>query len=277
LFFNFTSFLVPNSVYRITVPGDVTAMFKKVESGVNDADFTIEQKWYASKDGTQVPMFIIAKKGVRRDGKNPTLLYGYGGFDISITPYFEKNAIPFLENGGVYAVANIRGGGEFGETWHEAGMRKNKQNVFDDFIAAAEYLIAEKYTSSNKLAIFGWSNGGLLAGACLTERPDLYRAVVVGNPVLDMLRFQKFNGGALWTPGFGNSEEPDMVPYPLKYHPYHNVKGGTKYPVLLRIENKAGHSGAESVSATVEQQSDIWSFVFQELGMNGNKQVSGIR
>ena len=301
IFFGFTSFVVPHNVYRRDLSNGAVSLFKKAEGGIQESDFQVEQRWYQSKDGTKVPMFIVSKKGLQRDGKNPTMLYGYGGFNISITPSFTKTTVSFLEAGGVYVEANLRGGSEFGEKWHEGGMRKNKQNVFDDFIVAAEFLISEKYTSKNKLAIFGWSNGGLLAGACLTQRPDLYKAVVIGNPVLDMLRYHLFDGGRLWIPDYGSAEEADMAPYLLSYSPYHNVRKGTKYPstliltsdsddrvhpgqayktvarlqeanisknpILLRVETKAGHGGAAAISATIEQYADIWSFVFWQLGV----------
>src|SRR3989344_3111235 len=300
-FFGFTSFVIPYNVYRLELGSGEISLFKKAEGGIRETDFEVEQKWYVSKDGTKIPIFIISKNGLKLNGKNPTMLYGYGGFNISITPSFTKTTIPFLEAGGIYAVANLRGGSEFGEKWHEAGMRRNKQNVFDDFIAAAEFLISEKYTSKNKLAIFGWSNGGLLTGACLNQRPDLYKAVVIGNPVLDMLRYHLFYGGRLWIPDYGSAEEPDMVSYLLSYSPYHNVKNRTKYPatliltsdsddrvhpgqayktaarlqeanasknpILLRVETKAGHGGAAAISATIEQYADIWSFVFWQLGI----------
>lgn len=301
LFFGLTSFVIPHTVYRLDLGSGEISLFKTAQGGISADDFRVQQKWYVSKDGTKVPMFIVAKKGIVQDGKNPTMLYGYGGFNAAMTPSFSKMNIPFLEAGGVYAVANLRGGSEFGEKWHEGGMRKNKQNVFDDFIAAAEFLISEGYTSKEKLAIFGWSNGGLLTGACLTQRPDLYRAVVIGNPVLDMLRFHLFDGGRLWIPDYGSAEEPDMIQYLLGYSPYHNVKTGTKYPatliltsdkddrvhpgaaykmtarlqqasafgqpILLRVETEAGHSGGAAISAALEQHADIWSFVFWQLGI----------
>src|SRR3989338_351487 len=301
IFFGFTSYVIPHNVYHLEFGSGAVSLFKKAEGGIREDDFKVEQKWYVSKDGTKIPMFIVSKKGLKLSGKNPTMLYGYGGFNVSITPDFSKTTIPFLESGGVYVEANLRGGSEFGEKWYEAGTRKNKQNVFDDFIAAAEFLVSEKYTSKNKLAIFGWSNGGLLTGACLNQRPDLYKAVVIGNPVLDMLRYHLFDGGRLWIPDYGSAEEADMVPYLLSYSPYHNIKDGTKYPstliltsdsddrvhpgqayktaarfqeanasrnpILLRVETKAGHGGAAAISATIEQYADIWSFVFWQLGI----------
>ena len=301
IFFGFTSFVVPDNIYRLDLKSGEICLIKKAESGISETDFEVEQRWYASKDGTQVPMFIVSKKGLPHNGDNPLMLYGYGGFNTSITPSFSKLTIPFLEAGGVYVEANLRGGSEFGENWHESGTREDKQNVFDDFIAAAEFLIAEKYTSRDKLAIFGWSNGGLLTGACLTQRPDLYKAVVIGNPVLDMLRYHLFDGGRLWMPDYGSVEEGEMIPHLLKYSPYHNVKKGESYPatliltsdsddrvhpgaaykmtarlqkanasdnpILLRVETKAGHAGAAAISAVIEQYADVWSFVFWQLGM----------
>ncbi len=302
LFFGFTSFVVPHNIYHLEIKSGEIKLFRSAESGIDEKNFQVEQVWYSSKDGTRIPMFVVYKTGTEQNGKNPTVLYGYGGFNSPLLPNFNKTRVPFLEAGGIYAMANIRGGSEFGEKWHEGGMRKNKQNVFDDFIAAAEFLIKEKYTSKDKLAIFGWSNGGLLTGACLTQRPDLYKAVVVGNPVLDMLRYHLFDGGRLWIPDYGSAEETDMVPYLLKYSPYHNVKDGTKYPatliltsdsddrvhpgaaykmtarlqkanasenpILLRVEAKAGHGGGVSVPAISEQYADIWSFVFWQLGIS---------
>jgi prolyl oligopeptidase len=306
MFFGFTSFTVPHDVYRLELDSEVAEIIKQAAGGIRQADFEVNQIWYASKDGTPVPMFVVAKKGLCQNGTNPVMLYGYGGFNIPVLPNFDKTMVSFLEAGGIYAVANIRGGSEFGEKWHSGGMRKNKQNVFDDFIAAAEFLINNQYTSRAKLVIFGWSNGGLLTGACLTQRPDLYRAVVIGNPVLDMLRYHLFDGGRVWIPDYGCVEEPDILAYLLGYSPYHNIREGTHYPatliltsdnddrvhpgqaykmaarlqkanrsqnpVLLRVEIKAGHQGAAGIAAIIEQFSDIWSFIFQQLGIGGMKQ-----
>lgn len=300
-FFGFTSFLVPHNIYRLDLMSGQIALFKKAEGGLNTDAFDARQAWYTSKDGTRVPMFLIHRKGLELNSNNPVMLDGYGGFNVSITPAFNKSAVPFIENGGIYAIANIRGGGEFGEKWHEAGRRDKKQNVFDDFIAAAEWLIREKYTTSHRLAIFGWSNGGLLTATTLTQRPELFKAVVIGAPVIDMLRYHLFFGGRHWIPDYGSVEEEEMFHYLLAYSPYHNVKDGTHYPatlivtadkddrvhpmhaykmtarlqeanassnpILLRVETKAGHGSAPAIPRLVEMYADIWGFVFQQLGM----------
>jgi prolyl oligopeptidase len=300
LFFGFSSFFVPKTIYRFNLKTNQYTVFKKAEAGIDTDLFTVEQVWFRSKDGTKVPMFIVHKRGIELNGDNPTLLYGYGGFNISLPPVFSKTIIPFLENGGIYVVPNIRGGGEFGEKWHKAGMREKKQNVFDDFIAAAEWLIENKYTNPQRLAIFGWSNGGLLVGAALTQRPDLFKAVVIGGPLLDMLRYHLFHGGRLWIPECGSAEDAEQLRYLIEYSPYHNVKAGTNYPAvlivtadkddrvhpmhaykmaaklqdataqnitLLRVERKAGHGGAAPIYRVIEQYADIWSFVFWQLKM----------
>lgn len=301
LFFGFTSFLVPHNIYRFDLMSGQIVLFKKAEGGVNTDAFEARQVWYSSKDGTRVPMFLIHRKGLELNGNNPVMLYGYGGFNASETPVFQKSIVPFVENGGIYAIANIRGGGEFGEKWHEAGKRDKKQNVFDDFIAAAEWLIAENYTNSNRLAIFGWSNGGLLAATTLTQRPELFKAVVIGAPVIDMFRYHLFFSGRYWIPDYGSVEEEKMFHYLMAYSPYHNVKDGTRYPatlivtadkddrvhpmhaykmaarlqeanassrpILLRVETKAGHGSAPAIPRLVEMYADIWGFVFQQLGM----------
>jgi prolyl oligopeptidase len=247
-------------------------------------------------------MFITHKKGIKKDASNPTLLYAYGGFNISITPSFSVGNMIFLEQGGILAIPNLRGGGEFGETWHKAGMLENKQNVFDDFIAAAEYLIDEKYTNSSKLAISGRSNGGLLVGACMTQRPDLYKVALPGVGVLDMLRYHKFTVGWGWVVEYGSSDDSTAFEYLIKYSPLHNVKEGTEYPatlvttadhddrvvpahsfkfiaelqskhankvnpVLIRIEEKAGHGAGKPTSKIIEESADVWAFVFKNLGM----------
>lgn len=300
-FFGFTSFLVPHNIYRLDLLKGQIALFKKAEAGVDTEAFEVKQVQYNSKDGTKIPMFLIHRKGLERNGNNPVLLYGYGGFNISNTPVFNKSTIPFIENGGVYAIANIRGGGEFGEKWHKAGMRDKKQNVFDDFIAAAKWLIEENYTNSNRLATFGWSNGGLLTATTVTQRPELFKAVVIGAPVIDMLRYHLFFGGRHWIPDYGSVEEQEMFKHLLAYSPYHNVKDGTRYPatlivtadkddrvhpmhafkmaarlqeanassnpILLRVETKAGHGSAPAIPRLVEMHADIWGFVFQQLGM----------
>jgi prolyl oligopeptidase len=245
-------------------------------------------------------MFIVHKKGLKLDGKNPTLLYAYGGFNISLTPYFSTSRIILLENGGVFALANLRGGGEFGEEWHQQGMLMNKQNVFDDFFAAAEYLFDKGYTSKKKLAIEGGSNGGLLVGACITQRPELYRVAFPAVGVMDMLKYHKFTVGWGWTPEYGSSEDSkEMFEYLYGYSPYHNIKDGTKYPatmittadhddrvvpahsfkfaarmqaaqkgkkpILIRIETKAGHGAGKPTSKIIEEQADKWAFMFYNM------------
>lgn len=245
-------------------------------------------------------MFLVYKKGLGQNTKNPTVLHGYGGFNISLKPGFMKSIVPFLERGGLYAIANIRGGGEFGEEWHKAGTKKQKQNTFDDFIAAAEWLIENKYTDPSHLCISGASNGGLLVGAVMTQRPKLVKAVIMGVPVVDMLRYHLFHGGRHWIPDWGSPEDPDMFEYLFNYSPYHNVKNGVEYPailvvtsdkddrvhpgqafkmtallqevnkenpVILRLERNAGHGGASDVSRWVEGDADKWSFIFWQLGI----------
>jgi prolyl oligopeptidase len=265
------------------------------------ADYEVKQVFYASKDGTKVPMFIAHKKGIRLDGNNPTLLYGYGGFNISITPAFSVSRLQWMEMGGVFAVANLRGGGEYGDEWHRAGTKLQKQNVFDDFIAAAEYLIAEKYTSSAKLAIQGGSNGGLLVGACMTQRPDLYGACLPAVGVMDMLRFQKFTAGRFWTDDYGSSDNSSEFNELYKYSPYHALLNGPSKkfpatlvttadtddrvvpghsfkfaaalqekqagskPVLIRIETKAGHGAGKPTSKAIEEVADQWAFLVKTL------------
>ncbi len=301
LFFEFSSFFFPYTIYRFDIETGKCSVFKKMDAGINTDLFKVDQVWYPTKDGTKIPMFLVYKKGLKLNGKNPVMLYGYGGFNINITPSFQKNIVPFLENGGVYVLANIRGGGEFGEEWHKAGMFEKKQNVFDDFIAAAEYLIKKRYTNPKRLAIFGWSNGGLLVGAVLTQRPDLFKAAVIGAPVIDMIRYHKFHGGRHWIPEYGSAENPKQLKYLLAYCPYQNVKDEEKYPavltvtadkddrvhpmhafkmtarlqaanasddpILLRVEMKAGHSGANPIYKLIEQYADLWAFVFWQLGI----------
>jgi prolyl oligopeptidase len=264
--------------------------------------YETRQVFYPSKDGTKIPMFIVHKKGIRRTGDNPTLLYGYGGFNIPITPSFSVSNLVWMEMGGVYAVANLRGGGEYGRDWHEAGTKLHKQNVFDDFIAAGEYLIAERYTSKKKLAISGRSNGGLLVGACMTQRPDLYGACLPGVGVLDMLRFHKFTIGWAWVSDYGCSDDPEEFEALRAYSPLHNVKDGTAYPptlittadhddrvvpghsykfaarlqeaqagsapILIRIDVKAGHGAGKPTTKQIEETTDLWAFLARSLGMN---------
>ncbi len=229
-FYSFTSFTTPTTIYRYDLTTGKSTVFRQPKVHFNPADYETKQIFYHSKDGTRVPMFITAKKGLKLDGNNPAYLYGYGGFDISVTPAFSPANLAWMEMGGVYAVANLRGGGEYGEEWHQAGMKLKKQNVFDDFIAAAEWLIANHYTRTEKLAIGGASNGGLLVGACLTQRPDLFGAALPAVGVMDMLRFQKFTIGWAWTSDYGSSDNPEEFKALYAYSPLHNIKPGTKYP-----------------------------------------------
>lgn len=305
-FYTFTSYTFPATVYRFDPAVNHSEVFRKPEMKFNSDEFTSEQVFYTSKDGTKVPMAIIYKKGMKRDGKNPLMLYGYGGFNISLNPSFSVNRIPFLENGGIYAIANLRGGGEYGEEWHRAGTKMKKQNVFDDFIAAAEYLIKEKYTSSAKLAINGGSNGGLLVGATLTQRPDLMAVAVPEVGVLDMLRYQKFTIGWAWATDYGtSSESKEMFEYLCGYSPLHNVRKGVKYPAtlvmtgdhddrvvpahsfkfaatlqadnsgrnptLIRIDTNAGHGAGKPIAKIIDAQADMWAFVMKNLGMTVKK------
>ncbi len=299
MFYLFTSFAYPPTIFRMDIESEEVTVFHTVEPTFNIHSITTEQVWYPSKDGTKIPMFLVYKKGLQKNGNNPTMLYGYGGFDISLRPAYTINPIPLIERGGIYAVANLRGGGEFGRKWHEAGMKQNKQNVFDDFMAAAEFLIAQKYTSRDKLAVMGSSNGGLLVSVLETQRPNLVQAVVCRVPVSDMLRFHLHHGGRHWIPDFGDPGNAGMFKYLLGYSPYHNIRDGEKYPatlimtsdgddrvhplhayklaarlqeanasenpILMRVEMKAGHGGAFAVSRAVEQEADVWSFVFDQL------------
>ena len=301
-FYTFTSFTFPPTIYRYDVAQNKSEVFRKTEVNFNPEDYVSEQQFYTSKDGTKVPMFITYKKGLKKNGKNPLMLYGYGGFNISLNPSFSVARIPFLEQGGIYVVANIRGGGEYGEKWHKAGTKMQKQNVFDDFIGAAEYLIAQKYTSPEKLAINGGSNGGLLIGACMTQRPELFAVAIPEVGVLDMLRYQKFTIGWAWATDYGTSEESkEMFEYLKGYSPLHNLKEGTRYPAtmvttgdhddrvvpahsfkfaatlqkasdgtnptLIRIDVNAGHGAGKPTGKIIDAQTDVWSFVMYNLGM----------
>jgi prolyl oligopeptidase len=300
LFYTFESFTYPPTIYKYDIESGASTVFRKTEVRFNPEDFEAKQVFYASKDGTRIPMFIVRRKGLKLDGKRPTYLYGYGGFNISQIPRFDVSKIILPENGGVYAVANLRGGGEYGEEWHKAGMLKNKQNVFDDFIAAAEYLIKEKYTYPDKLAIAGGSNGGLLVGACMTQRPELFRVALPAVGVMDMLRFHKFTVGWGWVVEYGSSDNEEHFSYLYAYSPLHNIKDGVSYPatlvttadhddrvvpahsfkfiatlqekhkgknpVLIRIDTKSGH-GASSVTKAIEQLTDTWAFTFKNLGV----------
>ena len=300
-FYSFTSFTTPTEIFRYDFDKRASELLFKPNVKFNPDDYTTEQVFYHSADGTRVPMFISYKKGMKRDGQTPTYLYGYGGFDISSTPSFAPANLVWMEMGGIYAVANLRGGGEYGENWHEAGMLHTKQNVFDDFIAAAHYLIDNKFTSTSKLAIGGGSNGGLLVGACMTQRPDLFGAALPNVGVMDMLRFQKFTIGWAWTSDYGSSEKPDDFAYLYAYSPLHHIAKGCCYPAtlittadhddrvvpahsfkfaatlqaaqgcdkptLIRIETKAGHGAGKPTTKIIEETADRWAFLVKELGM----------
>ena len=301
-FYTFTSYTFPPTIFRYEVTENKAELFRASEVSFNPEDYVSEQVFYTSKDGTKVPMSITYKKGMKKEGKNPTMLYGYGGFNISLLPGFSVARIPFLEQGGIYAIANLRGGGEYGESWHKAGTKMQKQNVFDDFIAAAEYLIAEKYTSSEKLAINGGSNGGLLVGATMAQRPELFAVAIPEVGVLDMLRYQKFTIGWAWATDYGTSEESrEMFEYLKGYSPLHNLKPGTSFPAtmittgdhddrvvpahsfkfaatlqqandgtnptLIRIDVNAGHGAGKPTGKIIDAQTDVWSFVMYNLGM----------
>jgi len=320
-FFGFQSFTMPPSIYRGSlINREVTnnpssneplsfvnaALWTKVDAPSIDSNaYEVAQEWFHSKDGTRVPMFVVHKKGIQKTGKNPTLLTAYGGFNVSLTPTFSRTAYLWMEHGGIFAMANLRGGAEFGEDWHRAGMLDKKQNVFDDMIAAAEHLISEKYTDKNHLAIQGGSNGGLLMGAMITQRPDLFRAVVCQVPLLDMLRYQNFQIAKLWIPEYGSSDDPAQFKWLYAYSPYQHVKAGVEYPsilfmtadtdtrvdpmhakkmaaemqseakngqsktrpILLRIEQKAGHGAGKPVAKQIEEYTDVYSFLFWQLGV----------
>ncbi len=233
VYYAFTSYLYPTTLYRYDVADGNTSVYFKPDVKFDPSPYVTKQVFYTSKDGTKVPMFIVAKRGIKLDGNHPTMLYGYGGFDITITPSFNPMLPVWLEMGGVYAVANLRGGGTYGEAWHHAGMLGNKQNVFDDFAWAVKYLISEGYTSSKHLGIQGYSNGGLLTGASITQHPELFGAAYIGHGVLDMLRYQKFSGGALWAPEYGTSDDPQAFKWLIKYSPLQNIREGTCYPPTL--------------------------------------------
>lgn len=303
-FYSFTNYITPSTVYKYNINTNTSEEFFKPKVDFNSADYESKQIFYSSKDGTKIPMIITHKKGIPMDGNNPCFLYGYGGFNISVTPSFITNSVAFLENGGVYAVSNMRGGNEYGEKWHEGGIKCNKQNVFDDFIAGAEYLIKEKYTSSEKLAVHGRSNGGLLVGAVMTQRPDLMKVALPGVGVLDMLRYHKFTIGYYWASDYGRSDDKTQFDCLVKYSPLHNVKeveypatmittadhddrvvpahsfkfaaelqakGKGSNPYLIRIDQKAGHGAGKPTSKQIEEWADIWSFVFYNLGMELGK------
>ncbi len=298
----FSSFTYPATTYKYDFAGDKLELYHKLPIDIDVSNYTTEQVWYSSKDGTRVSMFLVHCKDLKRNGENPTLLTGYGGFEVSITPRFSTNYIVWLEAGGVLAIPNLRGGGEYGRKWHEAGMRENKQNVFDDFIKAAEWLIKNKYTKPEKLAISGGSNGGLLVGAVMVQRPELFKVVNCAVPLLDMIRYHKFGYANIWSTEYGNSENPEQFKYLYKYSPYHNVVDGTKYPaalitgsendarvdplharkmvarleeanpngkpILLLIRKSSGHAGGTTISSRIEQRSEEMAFLMDQLGMN---------
>ena len=305
IYYTFTSYVFPPTIYRYDVERGTSDVYKTNGVDFDPSQYTSEQVFYTSKDGTRIPMMITHKKGLERDGANPTLLYGYGGFNVSLTPSFSTSNIVWLENGGIYAVPNLRGGGEYGKEWHMAGTKMQKQNVFDDFIAAAEYLIDEGYTSSERLAIHGGSNGGLLVGAVMTQRPDLMQVALPAVGVLDMLRYHTFTAGAGWAYDYGTVDDsPEMFEYLLGYSPYHNVEDVTCYPAtmvttadhddrvvpahsfkfaarlqaaqacddptLIRIETKAGHGAGKPTSKIIEGEADKWAFTFANMGVTPN-------
>jgi len=301
-FFGFTSFTYPSSVYKYDVSTNSYELYKDSEVDFNPDIYETNQIFYESKDGTKVPMFVVHKKGLKLDGNNPTMLYGYGGFNISLTPSFSISRAVFLEQGGIYVMVNLRGGGEYGEEWHEAGTLLKKQNVFDDFIYAAKYLIANKYTSSEKLAIIGGSNGGLLVGACMTQEPELFKVAIPIVGVMDMLRYHNFTIGWVWASDYGRSDDnEEMFKYLLGYSPLHNIKKGVNYPatlaitadhddrvvpahtfkfmatlqendggenpVLIRVETKAGHGAGKPTAKQIEEAADMYGFIMYNLGM----------
>lgn len=302
LYYSFTNYTTPGSIYKFDIESGESSLYVSPKIDFNPEAFESKQVFYTSKDGTKVPMIITHKKGIELDGSNPTMLYGYGGFNIALTPSFSTANAVWLENGGVYAVANLRGGGEYGKKWHIAGTQLKKQNVFDDFIAAAEYLIEEKYTSSEKLAIRGGSNGGLLVGACMTQRPELFKVALPAVGVLDMLRYHTFTSGAGWAYDYGTSEDSEeMFTYLLGYSPIHNVKERIEYPAtlittgdhddrvvpahsfkfaaelqrkqsgnnptLIRIETDAGHGAGKPTSKIIEEYADIFAFTLYNMGV----------
>jgi prolyl oligopeptidase len=300
-FYSFSSYATPPSSYRYDMITGKSTLLRRSGAKVNPDEFEVKQVFYKSKDGTRVPMFVSHKKGLKLDGNNPTLLYGYGGFNIPLTPAFSISRVAWMEMGGVFCVANLRGGGEYGEAWHKAGTKDQKQNVFDDFIAAAEWLIANKYTQSKKLAVQGGSNGGLLVGAVMTQRPDLFGACLPAVGVMDMLRFHKFTAGRFWTDDYGSADNPEEFKALYAYSPYHNLKSGTKYPptlvttadtddrvvpghsfkfaaalqhahrgdapVLIRIETRAGHGAGKPTSKQIEEIADQYAFLVKHLDM----------
>jgi prolyl oligopeptidase len=302
MFFSFTSFLFPTTNYRYDFLIDELTVLHKPDIDFDTSRYETKQVFYRSKDGTRIPMFITHKKALTLDGSNPTLLYGYGGFNISLKPFFSVSVLTWLEQGGVYVVANLRGGAEYGEEWHKAGMLDKKQNVFDDFIAAAEFLCENKYTNPRRLAIRGGSNGGLLVAACMLQRPDLFGSVICQVPVADMLRYHKFTVGHHWMPEYGSAEaSPEQFRYLYAYSPLHNIEAGVEYPpilitsadtddrvvpahakkfaaalqekcagrnpILLRVETKAGHGRGKPMTKIIEEYADVYAFLFKTLNM----------
>ena len=302
-YFSFTSYVYPPAIFKYDINNGISSVYKKPAIKYKPEDYESRQVFYNSKDGTKIPMIITYKKGMQQNGNNPLMLYGYGGFSVSLTPAFNVGNLVFLENGGIYAVPNLRGGGEYGDEWHNAGIKMKKQNVFDDFIVAAEYLIKEKYTSKDHLAISGGSNGGLLVGACMTQRPDLYRVCFPAVGVMDMLRYHKFTAGAGWAYDYGTADDSkEMFEYLYKYSPVHAIKKGTCYPatmvttadhddrvvpahsfkfaatlqaaqscdnpVLIGIETKAGHGAGKPTSKIIQEQADKWAFMLYNMGLN---------
>lgn len=310
-FYSFTSFATPTTVYRFDPATGKSDVFKQPKVAFNPDDYEVKQVFYPSKDGTKIPLFIVHKKGIKLDGTNPTYLYGYGGFNQSITPNFSVSNLVWMELGGVYASAVLRGGGEYGKEWHDAGRLKNKQNVFDDFVAAGEWLIANKYTQSAKLSIGGGSNGGLLVGACITQRPELFGAALPAVGVMDMLRFHKFTIGWAWTSDYGSPDDAEMFKVIRAYSPLHNIRPGTKYPatmittadhddrvvpshsfkfaaamqaaqagpapILIRIETRAGHGAGKPTSKIIEESADKWAFLVRTLNIDASRFGAGIQ
>jgi prolyl oligopeptidase len=298
-FYVYTSFNSPPTIYRYDVITGESKLWRQPDVKFDPDAYVVKQIFYGSKDGTRIPMFIAHRKGIKLDGNRPTMLYGYGGFSISLTPYFSVSRLAWMEMGGVYAQANLRGGGEYGEEWHDAGRLHNKQNVFDDFIAAAEWLIANDYTKSEKLAISGGSNGGLLVGACVTQRPGLFGVAVPAVGVMDMLRYNQFTAGRYWVDDYGDPADPEYFKTLYAYSPYHNIKPGTKYPatmittadtddrvipghsfkfaaalqaaqagdapILIRVETRAGHGGGKPTMKRIEETADVYSFLVENL------------
>ncbi|MFY0254491.1 prolyl oligopeptidase family protein [Chitinophaga sp. 30R24] len=302
LFYSYTSFVTPPTVYKYDIATGKSTLYNKAAVKFNPDDYETKQIFFKSKDGTNVPMFLSYKKGIRLNGNNPVLLYGYGGFNIPMTPSFSVSNLYFMEQGGIYVVVSLRGGSEYGEVWHKGGMLEKKQNVFDDFIGAAEHLIQAKYTNPGKIAIRGGSNGGLLVGACMTQRPELFKVALPAVGVMDMLRFQKFTIGWAWVTEYGSSDNQEQFKYLLEYSPLHNLKPGVAYPAtlittadhddrvvpahsfkfaatlqadntgpnpaLIRIETQAGHGAGKPTSKLIDESTDIWAFTMYNLGMH---------